>query len=434
MTNLFEKQFKLSEYNTNIKKELVAGFATFITMAYVLATIPNILSTAGFDKSATLVSMVFLIIVTSVAMALYTNRPFALAPGLGSVSVVSGMVASEGIPVDITAGVIVLSGILFIAITYFGLRKAVVEVIPKSLKYSISAGIGFFIALIGVRSTKLIVANAAKNRLVFGDLSSPAVILTIIGFIIILILKSRKVPGYIIFSIILTTIIGLPMGLTKLPTQIISIPSVANSNFLNVDIVGAFSFKYFPFLIALFIPDFFSTFGTVLGVSAKAGYLDENGDLPGIDDCFKVDAISTAVGGLFCMPCLTTYLESSVGIESGGRTGLTVISTSFFFLIALFFAPLALMIPKAATAPALIYIGITMLTAMKNIDYSDFTEYFPAFVSIVFTIFASNIANGICLAIPVYFILKVATGKIKELSPVMYVMTAISILYLANIM
>lgn len=434
MTNLFEKKFKLSEYNTNIKTELVAGFATFITMAYVLATIPNILSTAGFDKSATLVSMVFLIIITSVAMALYTNRPFALAPGLGSVSIVSGMIASEGVPVDIAAGVIILSGFLFIIVTYFGLRKAVVDVIPKSMKYAISAGIGLFIALIGVRSTHLIVASEAKSRLVFGDLTSPAVILTLIGFVIILILKARKAPGYIILSIIITTIIGIPMGLTQLPTQIMSVPSGFGSNFLNIDIVGAFSFKYFPFLIALFIPDFFSTFGTVIGVSAKAGYLDENGDLPGIDDCFKVDAIATAVGGLFCMPCLTTYLESSVGIESGGRTGLTVISTSFFFLVALFFAPLALMIPKAATAPALIYIGISMLTAMKNIDYSDFTEYIPAFICIVFTVFASNIANGICLAIPAYFVLKIAAGKIKELSPVMYVMTAISILYLVNIM
>jgi len=434
MTNLFEKKFKLSEYNTNIKKEIVAGFATFITMAYVLATIPNILSSAGFDKSATLVSMVFLIVLTTVAMALYTNRPFALAPGLGSVSIVSGMIASEGIPVDIAAGVIILSGILFIIVTYFGLRKAVVDVIPKSMKYAISAGIGLFIALIGVRSTHLIVANAASNKLVFGDLTSPAVVLTIIGLVIILIFKARNVPGYIISSIILTTIIGIPMGLTKLPTHIVSLPTSFGSNFLNIDIIGAFNFKYFPFLIALFIPDFFSTFGTVIGVSAKAGYLDENGDLPGIDDCFKVDAIATAVGGLFCMPCLTTYLESSVGIESGGRTGLTVISTSFFFIIALFFAPLALMIPKAATAPALIYIGVTMLTAMKNIDYSDYTEYIPAFICIVFTLFASNIANGICLAIPAYFILKIASGKFKELSPVMYVMTAISILYLINIM
>lgn len=433
MSEFLEKKFKLSEFNTNVKKELFAGFATFITMAYVLATIPNIMASAGFNKSHVLTSMIFLIILTSVAMALYTNRPFALAPGLGSVSIVSGMIASEGIPINIAAGIIILSGILFILVTYLGLREAVVRVIPKSLKYAISAGIGLYIAQIGVRTTKLIVASEAKNRLLFGDLTSPAVILTLIGFVIILILKAKEVPGYLIISIIITTIIGLPMGLTKLPSSIISLPTGFGDNFLNVDIVGAFNFKYFPFLIALFIPDFFSTFGTVLGVSAKAGYLDEDGNLPGIDDCFKVDAISTAVGGLFCMPCLTTYLESSVGIESGGRTGLTVISTSFFFLLAIFFAPLALMIPKAATAPALIFIGISMLSAMKNIDYSDFSEYMPAFICIVFTLFASNIANGICMAIPAYMILKIVAGKFKEITPAMYVMTAVSILYLINI-
>jgi len=186
---------------------------------------------------------------------------------------------------------------------------------------------------------------------------------------------------------------------------------------------------YIPFLIALFIPDFFSTFGTVLGVGAKAGYLDEKGNLPGIEKCFQVDAVSTSVGALFGIPSMTTYLESSAGVEAGGKTGLTVIFTGICFLLMLFFSPIVLMIPTAATAPVLIYIGIHMLGAMKNIDYSDITEYMPAFLCIGFTIFANNIANGICIAIPVYVLMKLISGKVKEIQPVMYIVTAICILY-----
>ena len=203
---------------------------------------------------------------------------------------------------------------------------------------------------------------------------------------------------------------------------------------MRVCVERKINFAYIPFLIALFIPDFFSTFGTVLGVGAKAGYIDENGDLPGIDKCFKVDAVSTFIGGLFGIPCMTTYLESSVGVEEGGRTGLTVISTSFFFLLALFFAPIALMIPSAATAPALIYIGITMLSSMKNIEYDNLTESLPAFICIGFTIFANNIANGICIAIPLYAIMKLVSGKHKELSKTMYVVVIICCLYFYSMM
>ncbi|SHK39487.1 putative MFS transporter, AGZA family, xanthine/uracil permease [Hespellia stercorisuis DSM 15480] len=433
MKSWVEKQFKLSENGTNVKTEIFAGIATFVTMAYVLATVPNILGEAGFNKGGILTAMILLIIVTTVAMALYTNRPFALAPGLGSVSIVAGMVANEGIPADIAAGIIFLSGVLFILVSFLGLREAVVRVIPKSLKFAVSAGVGLFIALIGAKGCGLIVANEAKNVLGFGDLKSPQVILAVIGFLIILILKTRNVPGYIILSILITTIIGIPMGITKMPQQIFALPSGIGDIFLQINIWGALKIAYVPFLIALFIPDFFSTFGTVLGVGAKAGYLDEDGNLPGIDKCFQVDAIATALGGLFCIPCLTTYLESSVGVESGGRTGLTTISTSVVFALTLFLAPIALMIPGAATAPALIYIGIGMLSSMKNIDYSDETECFPAFICIVFTIFANNIANGICAALPVYLILKLISGKRKELSPALYVIVAVCVFYFYSI-
>ncbi len=298
-----------------------------------------------------------------------------------------------------------------------------------SLKQAVSAGIGLFIALLGAKNCGLIVADADKNNLAFGDLASPSVIVAVIGFIILLVIRTRNVPGGMILAILITTVIGIPFGVTELPSSPFSLPAGIGSQFMNIDFIGALDFAYIPFLIALFIPDFFSTFGTVLGVGAKAGYLDEDGNLPGIDKCFKVDAIATSFGALFGMPSMTTYLESSAGVEAGGKTGLTVIFTSIFFALSLFLSPLALIIPSAATGPILIFIGINMLSSMSKIHYEDLTEAVPAFICIAFTIFANNIANGICAAIPAYFIMKIAAGKVKELSPVMYIMVAVCLLY-----
>lgn len=428
-----EKQFHLSDYNTTVKREMLAGITTFVTMAYVLATVPNMLGNAGLDKHVMMTAMVLLIILTSCAMALYTNRPFALAPGLGSVGIVASMISNEGISPEIAAGVIFWSGILFILISFLGLREAVVRVIPVSLKHAVSAGIGLFIALLGAKSCGLIVAAEKKNNLTFGDLTSPEVLVCLIGFVIMLVMKVKNVSGGMIITIILTTVIGIPFGVTKLPENFVSMPAGLGEQFLKIDFLGSLNFAYIPFLIALFVPDFFSTFGTVLGVGAKAGYLDKDGNLPGIDKCFKVDAVATSFGALFGIPSMTTYLESSAGVEAGGKTGLTVVFTSICFALALFFAPLALIIPSAATAPVLVFIGVNMLSGMKNVDYSDITEYFPAFLCVTFTIFANNIANGICVALPAYLVMKIAAGKIKKVEPVMYVLVAVCLLYFYSI-
>lgn len=344
------------------------------------------------------------------------------------------MMANDGIAPNITAGVIFWSGVLFILISFLGLREAVVKVIPVSLKHAVSAGIGLFIALLGAKSCGLIIANEAKKSLGFGDLTSPTVIVAVLGFVVLLILKTRKVPGDMILAIIITTVIGIPFGVTKIPESFFTMPAGIGGQFFKVDFLGALDFAYIPFLIALFVPDFFSTFGTVLGVGAKAGYLDEEGNLPGIDKCFKVDALATSFGALFGMPSMTTYLESSAGVEAGGKTGLTVVFTSILFGLALFLAPAALMIPSAATAPVLMYIGINMLGAMRNIKFDETTEAFPAYVCIAFTIFGNNIANGICAALPTYAVMKVASGKGKEIRPVMWVLVAVCILYFYSIL
>ena len=381
MKQWLEKQFKLSEFHSNVRTELLAGLTTFVTMAYVLATVPNMMESAGLDKHVMFTVLILLVILTTCAMAFYTNRPFALAPGLGSVGIVTAMIANDGIAPDVASGVIFWSGVLFIAISFLGLREAVVKVIPVSLKHAVSAGIGLFIALLGAKSCGLIIANEAKKSLGFGDLTAPTVIVAVIGFVILLILKTRNVPGDMILAIAITTLVGIPFGVTKMPESLFTMPANIGGQFLNVDFLGALNFAYIPFLIALFVPDFFSTFGTVLGVGAKAGYLDEDGNLPGIDKCFKVDAVATSFGALFGMPSMTTYLESSAGVEAGGKTGLSVVFTSIFFGLALFLAPIALMIPSAATAPVLMYIGINMLGAMKNISFMILQRHFhPLYV------------------------------------------------------
>ena len=434
MKQWLERQFKLSEFHSNVRTELLAGLTTFVTMAYVLATVPNMMESAGLDKHVMFTVLILLVILTTCAMAFYTNRPFALAPGLGSVGIVTAMIANDGIAPDVAAGVIFWSGVLFIVISFLGLREAVVRVIPVSLKHAVSAGIGLFIALLGAKNCGLIVANEAKKSLGFGDLTAPTVIVAVIGFVILLILKTRSVPGDMILAIALTTLVGIPFGVTKMPESLFTMPANIGGQFLHVDFLGALNFAYIPFLIALFVPDFFSTFGTVLGVGAKAGYLDEDGNLPGIDKCFKVDAVATSFGALFGMPSMTTYLESSAGVEAGGKTGLPVVFTSIFFGLALILAPIALMIPSAATAPVLMYIGINMLGAMRNIKFNDLTEAFPAYVCIVFTIFGNNIANGICAALPTYVIMKISAGKIKEIRPVMWILVAVCLLYFYSIL
>lgn len=429
MSTWLEKQFHLKEYQTSARTEIIAGLTTFIAMAYVLATVPNMLGNAGLDKGAVLTLMILLIIGTSLAMAFVTNRPFALAPGLGSVSIVAGMMANDGVSPEHAAGVIFWSGIIFCVISFLGMREAVVKVIPKSLKAAVTAGVGLFIALLGAKQCGLVVANEAKSALGFGDLTSPTVILALIGFVLIMIAKVRKIPGGMILAILITSLIGIPMGITTVPESIVSLPLSPAPQLFRIDFLGSLKFAYIPFLIALFIPDFFSTFGTVLGVGGMAGYLDENGDLPGIDKCFRVDAVATVAGGLFGIPSMTTYFESSAGVEAGGRTGLTVVGTCIGFVLALFLAPLALMIPSAATAPALISIGVGMLNSMRQVNYSDYTEAFPAFLCIAFTLFGNNIANGICVAIPVYLLLKLISGKVKEINAVLIIVTAVCGLY-----
>ena len=435
LSSLFERQFELSQWKTSISTEIIAGLTTFTTMAYVLAVVPKMMSEAGLPAGEVLTAMVLMIFVTTVAMGLYTNRPFVLAPGMGSVAIFSiTLVQLQHVDVGIASALVFLSGVLFIIVTLLGIRDAIVTVIPKGIKISISAGIGLFLAVIGLRNAHIIAANAKKTAFAFGDLTQPPVLLAAIGFLILIILQARKIKGAALYSIIIATLIGIPLGVTKVPHSFFSLPSGLDHVAFNFNLMGALQLQYIPFLFAFFLPDFFSSFGTALGIGNKAGFLDENGDLPGLHKIFLVDSVAATIGSLFTIPVLITYLESGSGVEAGGRTGLTAITGAVLFLLSLLITPIALMIPAAATTPILLYVGISMLDGLRNLDFDDLAEYLPAFLCIAFTIFTFNVANGIALAFIVYVVIKVAARRTVELRMGHYLLALLFVLYFYSIL
>lgn len=425
-----EHRFHLRELHTDIGTEVIAGLTIFATMGYVLAVVPRMMAEAGLPQGAVLTALVLMIFLTTVAMGLYTNRPFVLAPGMGSVAIFSiTLVQLQHVSIGIASAIVFLSGVLFILVTLLGVREAIILVIPRGIKISISAGVGMFLAVIGMRNAKLLAANSQKVALSFGDLTQPAVVLAVMTFVILLVLETRKVRGAALISIVVGTVLGIPLGLTHLPQSIFSVPDGIGPVFMQFDLFGALDVKYLPYLFVFFLPDFFSSFGTAIGIGGKAGFLDENGDLPHIDKVFQIDSIAATIGSFFTIPVLITYLESGAGVEAGGRTGLTGITTACAFLLILAVTPIALMIPAAATAPILIYVGVSMMSGMRNLDYNDICDYFPAFLCIAFTAFTFNIANGISVAFIAYVIMKVAAGRMMELNKGHYLLALLLAYY-----
>lgn len=425
-----KERFKFLENGTNLKTELIAGLTTFTTMSYVLATIPNMLEGAGLNRASILTALIIFIIICSVAMALYTNRPFALAPGLSSVAIIGTTLPQMNMPVEVAFGLVFLSGVIFVIISFVGIREIVVKAIPASVKISISAGIGLYISLIGLKMAGVVIANPKNNTLNLGDMTTPKFILFAIGFLLILILEARRIKGSLILAILIVTIIGIPMGVTKVPTNLINIPAGISDVSFKIDILGALKPEYFPWIFTFFVPDFFGTMGIILGIANRAGWLDKDGNMQDIDRCFKVDSLSTVAGSFFCMPVMTTYLESASGVEDGGRTGMTALFTSFLFALTLLFTPIALMVPGVATAPVLTIIGFQMLSSMKSVNYNDKTESLPAFIAVAMTIFTFNIATGLSLSVLSYIILKVFSGKAKEIPKAMYCLALVLLYYL----
>lgn len=425
---MLEKFFKLEKHGTNVKTEVTAGITTFMTMAYILVVQPMFMSAAGMDVGAVTVVTAVLGAVFSIFMGLYTNLPFALAPAMGSNAFFAYTLVAGGI-VDWQTGLgmVFISGIAFIILTVLGLREVIVNLIPKNIKYAIGVAVGFYIVLLGFKNGGLM--NIADGSIAMGDVKSSGVLLTIIGLLIIVCLTARKVKGAVLIGIVLTTLIGIPMGITKVPESLITLPPSIAPIAFKLNIMGALKWSFFPLMFTFFVGDFFSTLGTLLGVSAKADLLDENGNLPNINKPFLVDAIATVVGALFGSTVVTTYIESAAGVEEGGRTGLTAVIAGICFALTIFLTPIAGMIPSEATAPALILIGLLMISGIKNIEFDEFTEAFPAFATIVFTAFTSSISNGISIGILSYMFTKVLAGKYKELNWGIYILAIPLLMY-----
>ncbi|MDB2087235.1 NCS2 family permease [Clostridium paraputrificum] len=406
---------------------MTAGIVTFMTMAYILVVQPSFMGAAGMDVGAVTVVTAILSAIFSLFMGLYANLPFALAPAMGSNAFFAFTLVAGGVVSWQTGlGMVFISGVVFLLLSVLGLREVIVKLIPKNVKLAIGAAVGFYIVSLGFKNGGIMQIDGSISM---GDIKTPAVLLTIIGLCLLVFLMSRKVKGAVFIGIIATTIIGIPMGITQVPEALISMPPSIEPIFMKLDIMGALKWSFFPLIFTFFVGDFFSTLGTLIGVSAKADLLDEEGNLPNIEKPFLVDSIATIVGALFGSTVVTTYIESASGVEEGGRTGLTAVSTAVCFALAIFITPIVGMIPNQATAPALIIIGLMMLSGLKDIDFSDFTESFPAFATIAFTIFTNSISNGISMGIIAYMFTKVMAGKYKELNWGIYILSIPLILY-----
>ncbi|MGL5244531.1 MAG: NCS2 family permease [Sarcina sp.] len=425
---MLERIFKLQQHNTNIRTEVSAGIVTFMTMAYILVVQPSFMGAAGMNASAVTTVTALLAGIFSIVMAIYTNRPFAMAAAMGSNAFFSFTMVQGGLATwEQGLGMTFISGLVFFLLTIFGLREVIVKAIPRNVKLAIGAAVGFFIAQVGFKNGNLM--SITEGKLELGNLNSPGVILVVIGLFILVGLMARKVNGAVLISIVVITLIGIPMGITEIPDKFITLPPSIEPIAFKLDIIGSLKLSFFPIMFTFFVGDFFSTLGTVLGVSAKAGFLDENGDLPDINKPFLVDSIATMVGAMLGSTVVTTYIESASGIEAGGRTGLASVSTGVCFLLALFITPVVGMIPSEATAPALIIIGLLMISAVKDIDFSEFTEAFPAFATIIFTAFTASLSNGISIGIISYVFVKLISGKYKELNMGAYALSILLLMY-----
>ena len=393
---MFEKYFKLKENGTNVRTEVIAGITTFLTMAYILAVNPGILSATGMDANALFTTTALAAVVGTLVMALWAKLPFALAPGMGlnaffAFSVVLGM----GYSWQFALTAVLIEGIIFILLTIFNIREAIVDAIPKSIQTAISAGIGLFIAFIGLQNAGIIVNNDA-TLVHLGDITSGSALLALIGLVITSVLIIKKVKGDLLIGIIVTALIGIPMGITQLK-GFASLPPSIEPIFFKFDFSQVFTFDMMIVVFTFLFVDIFDTLGTLVGVSRKANMLDKDGKVPNVKKAFMADAIGTTVGSMLGTSTVTTYVESAAGVSEGGRTGLTSLVTALCFVAALFFAPLFIAIPGAATAPALILVGLFMLSPIKELDLSDYSESIPAFITILAMPLAYSIAEGITL-------------------------------------
>jgi len=412
---MLEKIFKLKNFNTDFKSEVLAGITTFITMAYIIFVNPQMMAASGMDIGASFVGTCIAASIACIAMGVYANWPVGLAPGMGLNAFFTYTVVGEmGYSWEVALGAVFLAGILFFIMSVTPLRQWMLESIPFNLRIAMGAGVGLFIGIIGLKSGGIITSNQA-TLLSMGDLTKPETILAMFSFLVIAVLSIRKIPGAIVIGIFLVTSVALALNLIKF-NGIVSSPPSLMPVLLKLDISQAFDLAMISIIMSFLFVNLFDTAGTLVGVANQAKLINADGDIDNLDRALKADSGSSAVGSLFGCSPVTSYVESSAGIEAGGRTGLTAVTVGMLFLLAIFFAPLASMIPAYATSGALIYVAILMLSSMEKLNWTDLSDLLPALVIIVMMPLTFSIANGIALGFLSYVIIKIFSGQIKAIS------------------
>ena len=421
---MLEKLFKLKESNTNIQTELLAGFTTFITMAYIIFVNPQMMSSTGMDLGASFVGTCVAAAIACIAMGFYSNWPIGLAPGMGLNAFFTYTVVGEmGYTWEIALGAVFLAGILFWIMSVTPIRQWMLESIPMNLRIAMGSGVGLFIGFIGLKNGGIIVSNDT-TLISIGDLLKVETLLAMLGFLLIAILAVRRIPGAILIGVMMVTLISIFVGIIQFQ-GLISYPPAFMPVFMKLDILGALDLAMISVIMSFLFVNLFDTAGTLLGVANQAKLVDEDGNIHNLDKALKADSSSSAFGAfLGCAP-VTSYVESSAGVEAGGRTGLTAVTVGFLFLIAVFFSPLASIIPAHATAGALIYVAILMMSGMEKLNWSDSSELLPALIIIVMIPLTFSIANGIALGFISYVVLKIASGQFKKISSGAWFLTMI---------
>ena len=424
MKSSLDKIFKLSEHNTEIKTELLAGFTSFVTMAYIIFVNPQIMSLTGMDQGAIFVGTCLAAAMACFIMGFYSNWPVGLAPGMGLNAFFTFTVVGEmGYSWEVALGAVFIAGILFFIMSITKLRRWMLDSIPLSLRIAMGCGVGLFIGFIGLKSGGIVVSNDA-TFLSLGNFDNTETLLAAIGFLLISVLAIRKITGAIIIGVLVITFASLFLNLVEF-NGVVSYPPELSPTLMKLDIIGALDVAMISIIMSFLFVNLFDTAGTLLGVATRANIIDQNGNAKNLDKALLADSGSSIFGTFFGCSPVTSYVESSAGVEAGGRTGLTAVTVGLLFLLAIFFSPIAMMVPAYATSGALIYVSILMLSGMEKLDWSDFSELLPALIIIVMIPLTFSIANGIALGFIAYVVLKIGKGDINKISSGAWFLTLI---------
>ncbi len=425
---MLNKLFGFDSKKHNVRTEIVAGITTFLTMSYILAVNPSMFGLLeGMPAGAVFTTTAIAAIIGTLSMAFLAKLPFGLAPGMGlNAFFVFSVCMGMGYTWQFALTAVFIEGLIFILLTITNIREAIVNAIPKNLRYAVGGGIGLFIAFIGMQNSGIIV-NDDATLVALGDVTSGTALLAIIGLVVTGVLFALNVKGAMLIGILATTIIGIPMGITEFK-GVVSAPESIEPIFCKFEWENVFTLDMLIVVFTFLFIDMFDTIGTLIGVSTKANMVDENGRIPRLKQAFMADAIATTAGAALGTSTTTTYVESAAGVAQGGRTGLTAFSIACCFAIALFFSPLFLSVPASATAPVLILVGMLMMEPVRNIDFDDATEAIPSFITLVMMPLAYSISAGIMLGMVSYVVVNLFCGKFKKLTPVMYILAVLFIL------